>query len=105
MNVMMYSRRTIMDGEVVTFATGFKTTGEGILRHRDAGGPFKVSASRNAVAVHWARCQRPEDIDALQAAIGHARKAMERLAQGRTGGMPSLYPDEPTECPQEEATR
>lgn len=57
--IYMSSRRTICDGEVVTFATGFEPH-NGPFGGHDAKGPFEVSASREGVMVHAAYCRSSE---------------------------------------------
>lgn len=56
----MSSRRTICDGEVVTFATEFKEH-DGPFGGHDAAGPFEVSASREGVMVHRAFAAMPNN--------------------------------------------
>ena len=98
MKILMSSRRTVMDGEVVTLATAFKAKGTGAFASHEACGPFEVSASRNAVMVHRAETCGPEACDALLAAIRAAESIREDLAASyRGGGAPSRYPSEPTE--------
>ena len=98
MKILMSSRRTVMDSEVVTLATAFKVKGRGLLDSHDARGPFEVSASRNAVIVHHAKTRTPEACDALLAAIRAAESIRADLAAAdRGGGAPSRYPEEPTE--------
>jgi hypothetical protein len=99
--VMMCSRRTIMSGEVVTFATRFehKPGMPGGYQHY---GPFEVSASRDAVMVHRAECHHPDDVALLIQAIRAAGRAMENLRPTRSGGHASKYPSVPTPIPGEE---
>lgn len=89
------SRRTVMDGEVVTFATAFKEK-PGIFGRAayEAIGPFEVSASRDAVIVHRATISSADSMDRLVEALRLAYAAMERL-EGRYG-QPFLYPSDPT---------
>lgn len=73
-------RITIMDGKVVEFAEGF-TTGD----IREAEGPWHVSASRNAVVVHYADLNRASQIEAFVGALRLAQKEAEALAAQRGG--------------------
>lgn len=91
MKVFASSRRTIMSGEVVTFATGFVGT--------DPTGPFEVSASRDAVIVHAANLENHEHLAAFEKAMAAARDAKERLYVAGYGAK-SLYKSEPTEVAQ-----
>ena len=98
MQVLMSSRRTVMSGEVVTFATAFERT-EGVFGPvYSATGPFEVSASRDAVMVHRAACGTSAESAALAAAVEFAEAARIRLAPTWRGGAPSMYSEEPTEC-------
>lgn len=96
--VLMSSRRTVMDGEVVTFATGFETRESIFGAEFRTTGPFEVSASRDAVIVHRAACTGPESVAALIAAIRFANDAMQRLEPTWRGGAASMFPSDPTEC-------
>lgn len=79
MEIQTIERPTIMDGKVVTFATGFKER-EGVFGpSSDAVGPFEVSASRNAVVVHRADCQNEEQVKALIDAIRQAEQTRKQL--------------------------
>lgn len=83
MNIQTSERHTIMDGKVVTYATGFVVREVGIFRSAEALGPFEVSASRNAVVVHRAECRTPEAPEAAEAlieAIKQAEETRRRLA-------------------------
>jgi hypothetical protein len=91
MNIYMHSRRTIMDGEVVTLATGFTK-----VHSWEPGGPFEVSASRGAVVVHRADIRRQEELDALRAALAVAFDIKRVLEPTWSGGHESKYPSEPT---------
>lgn len=92
--VYMCSRRTIMDGEVVTFATGFRPPSKGAY---EPTGPFEVSASRNQVIVHRAWLSTPEQHGCFIAAVNAAYAAMWALRiGGHHGGAPSKYPSKPT---------
>lgn len=51
MNVKCYARHTIMDGKVVTYATGFEQVGR-FGKNFSATGPFEISVSRNGIIVH-----------------------------------------------------
>ena len=62
MKIYQSSRRTIMDGEVVTFATGFEGFG-GTLQVYKANGPFEISASREMVMVHRAYFNTSESFE------------------------------------------
>ena len=98
MKILMSSRRTVMDGEVVTLETAFMVRGTGAFASHEARGPFEVSASRNAVMVHRAETCTCEACDALLAAIRAAESIRANLAASyRGGGAPSKYPSEPTE--------
>lgn len=88
--IYMSSRRTICDGEVVTFATGFEPH-NGPFGGHDAKGPFEVSASREGVMVHAAYA-------ALAEAVRMAERAHASLTDTWRGGCPSKYPAEPTLC-------
>ena len=66
------SRHTIMDGMVVTVATEFTDDDK-------ARGPFEVSASRNAVMVHWATCRTEWEIDALIEALKVAKTRWQKI--------------------------
>jgi hypothetical protein len=99
LKLYMSSRRTIMSGEVVTFATGFHEH-EGEWGPRcDATGPFEVSASRDAVIVHRAECRSLQQMTALIKALTLAEKARITLAPTWRGGAESKYPSLPTVCP------
>lgn len=93
--IYMSSRRTICDGEVVTFATGFVKR-DSFLGGWDPLGPFDVSASRNAVVVHRAECRTAGESSALIKAIRCAEAARVRLEPTWRGGAESKYPAEPT---------
>jgi hypothetical protein len=96
MNVYRWSRRTIMSGEVVTFAPAFTADRNAFGPYHDAKGPFEVSASRDAVMVHRAECCSAEASAALMVAIQLAEEARVALGQSWMGGAPSLYAKEPT---------
>ncbi len=85
------SRRTIMDGEVVTFAAAFGSEG--------AMGPFEVSASRNAVMVHRSELRFDAEFATFQKAMLAAQAAMSALSNAGYGAA-SLFSDEPTEIAQ-----
>jgi len=91
------SRRTIMDGEVVTFATGFEGFG-GTLQVYKANGPFEISASREMVMVHRAYFNTSESFELFLSALHHAMYANTRLRAAGYGAK-SIYPSEPTEVP------
>jgi hypothetical protein len=93
----MSSRRTICDGEVVTFATEFKEH-DGPFGGHDAAGPFEVSASREGVMVHRACCRDAEQSELLVQAVGQAERVRENLADTWRGGAQSRYPAQPTLC-------
>ena len=95
--IYMSSRRTICDGEVVTFATGFAEDGGPCCGH-DATGPFEVSASREGVMVHRAFCSNAAQRALLVDAVTLADAASADLADTWRGGAPSRYPQEPTLC-------
>lgn len=97
MQVLMSIRRTVMSGEVVTFATGFESNASPFGGY-DPTGPFAVSASRDAVIVHRAECRTDEDVNALCVAIRFANFAMAALAPTWRGGAASIYPHAPTLC-------
>jgi len=96
MGVLMSSRRTICDGEVVTFATEFVPE----FGSFDARGPLEVSASRNCVMVHRAGCDTAEKTDALLHAIRAAERVRRALEPTWRGVHPSQYPSEPTIVPE-----
>ena len=97
MKLYLSSRRTIMDGEVVTFATAFYDT-DGPIKGHKANGPFDISASREMVVVHHAQLNTSESFELFIDALHHAMYANTRLrAAGH--GAESLYPSEPTEVP------
>lgn len=97
MSVMMCSRRTISDGEVVTFATDFRKN-EGIFGGFDCYGPFEVSASTNAVIVHHASWRDAEGLEVLIRALRLADAVRQKLEPTRRRGAASMFPAEPTEC-------
>lgn len=94
------SRRTIQDGEVVTFAESFARRKGVFGDRREPFGAFEVSASRNAVVVHRARALTPNEVEALIDAIRAAEYVRHHLAQyRRRSGEPSHYPETPTPWP------
>lgn len=96
MQILMCSRRTVMSGEVVTFATEFEEK-EGVFGSMySARGPFDVSASRDAVMVHRAECKTAAESAALTEAIEFAEAARAQLSPDWRGGRESLFPGEPT---------
>lgn len=95
MNVFMVGHRTVMDGEVVIFATRFEKDGNDDLWFRPCA-PFVVSASRNAVIIHQATCKTKDEMDALNVALKHAWSTREKLATTWSGGHDSMYPTTPT---------
>ncbi len=98
MQILMSSRRTVMSGEVVTFATEFKELDGAFGPVYDALGPFEVSASRDAVIVHRAECTTADCAAALVEAVLNAEAVRASLAPHWRGGHPSLYPNAPTVC-------
>ena len=88
------SRRTIMDGEVVTIAIGFKAVGGVIGTKHESFGSFEVSASRNAVIVHRAVVRTVGDCYLLIDAIRFATAVRTNLGS-RRDSLPSRYPSEP----------
>lgn len=98
MEVLMSSRRTVMSGEVVTFAAAFELWDSVFGKAYRAKGPFEVSASRDAVVVHHAECTDSEQTEALAEALKFAEAARIGLAPTWRGGAPSRYPEEPTVC-------
>ena len=96
--VFMSSRRTVMSGEVVTFATRFEPWDSAFGKTYRAAGPFDVSASRDAVMVHHAECKNREESLALALAVTLAEQVRAALAPHQRGGHPSQYPSEPTLC-------
>lgn len=96
--VFMSSRRTVMDGEVVTFATRFEPWDSVFGKAYRAAGPFDVSASRDAVMVHRAECKDKTESLTLALAVTLAEQVRVALAPHWRGGQPSQYPDEPTLC-------
>jgi hypothetical protein len=97
--VFLSSRRTVMSGEVVTFAARFEPWDSAFGKAYRAVGPFNVSASRDAVMVHHAECKSAEEVAALCFALSLAERARSELAPHWRGGHPSLYPEEPTVFP------
>ena len=95
-DVLMSSRRTIMSGEVVTFATSFEPWNSAFGKAYRAAGPFDVSASRDMVMVHHAGCETAEQTDALLRAIRAAENVRRALEPYWRGGHPSQYPEAPT---------
>ncbi len=78
-------RPTIMSGKVITFATGFRQE-KGLLGPRDEPeGPFEISVSRDALMVHRAECQTPEQVDSLVEAIRLACAEFPRLRSRNNG--------------------
>lgn len=96
--ILMSSRRTIMSGEVVTFATGFTNGTSAFGDSYSATGPFEVSASRDAVVVHRADCCDNESVEALISAVRLAGEARIQLNLTWRGGADSMYPRQPTPC-------
>ena len=96
MQILMSSRRTVMSGEVVTFATEFERTDGAFGAVYEARGPFAVSASRDAVIVHRAECATPAESSALAEAVFCAEAVRATLAPHWRGGHPSQFPDVPT---------
>lgn len=84
-----YERPTIMDGKVVEFAEGFAPR-EGIADpsapRSEALGPYRISASRNAVIVHKANLKGPKDVAAFIAAVQEAQTEAKSLARTGWGG-------------------
>ncbi len=93
--IYMSSRRTVMSGEVVTFATDFEETTSVFGGYR-ARGPFDISASRDAVMVHNAEFVDSNGYAIFILAVIHAEEARRHLSQHRMGGHPSQYPETPT---------
>lgn len=73
MQIRVSHRPTIMDGEVVTFATEFEEK-DGLIGGKSyrALGPFEISASRNCVMVHRASLRGAEYFDAFLEALAMA---------------------------------
>lgn len=86
------SRRTIMDGEVVTLAPRFFQD-DSIPGFR-ACGPFEISASREAVMVHYARFVSVRELEQFEDALRHARDIFVVLS-GLPAGSASAYPAVP----------
>lgn len=97
-NVLMSSRRTIMSGEVVTFATKFEPKDGVFGLGYDAYGRFEISASRDAVIVHRAEFSNSSEAKTLIAAIEFAERARALLAPHWRGGEESKFPKTPTIC-------
>ena len=93
--LQIVSRRTIMDGEVVTIAMGFRAVDGMIGTEHEACGPFEVSASRNAVVVHEAVVTTVADCDLLIATLRFADVVRINL-RSRWDFRPSEYPPNPT---------
>ena len=89
------SRRTVMSGEVVTFATSFYSEPGAFGTMYKARGPFDLSASRDAVIVHRAELKSELDFLVFQVAAEAAKVAFERLQSTHRGGAASFYADEP----------
>lgn len=104
MQILMSSRRTVMSGEVVTFATAFEPWDSAFGKAYRAKGPFEVSASRDAVVVHRAECTNSEQAEALADAVRLAEAARIELEPTWRGGAPSKYPEEPTPCSHHQPT-
>lgn len=96
MQILMTSRRTVMSGEVVTFAVEFSNR-DGVFGTIYApSGPFEVSGSRDAVVVHRAECKTAEEVAALVEAVECAECVRQTLAPHWRGGHPSQFPEKPT---------
>lgn len=85
LSVERRSRITIMDGEVVTFATSFSERPGAFGPIYDSQGPFQVSASRNAVIVHRAELTSAQDLAAFVKAVDLAGKAAQQMSCGDRG--------------------
>ena len=93
--IHMCSRRTIMDGEVVTIAPAFASAS---WKNYLARGAFEVSASCNAVMVHHAELRDVETISQFNRAIQVAGEVFAVLRRSsHLGVVASKYPSEPTE--------
>lgn len=83
--VQASSRRTIMDGEVVTFAQSFSER-EGVFGlTQQADGPFEISASRNRIYVHRASLGNDEAVELLICALRKAQEVARRLSHEDRG--------------------
>jgi hypothetical protein len=96
--VLMSSRRTVMSGEVVTFATSFEESESAFGKSYEILGPFDISASRDCVFVHRACLQSDDDHSSFLDAMRCAKEVHATLAPHQRGGHPSQFPSEPTEC-------
>lgn len=83
--VQSSSRRTIMDGEVVTLATRFEEKPGVFGPIQEAAGPFEVSASRNRIYVHSASLASDESVELLITALRQAQEVARRLAREDRG--------------------
>ena len=71
---------TIMSGRVVRFAETFVESGQGIFGPMyEAGGPYEVSASRDAVMVHRCDIRDYADIESFKGAMDEAWLEHSRL--------------------------
>lgn len=73
-------RPTIMDGKVITFATGFEGEDD-VFSNCKPVGPFEVSASRNGVMVHSAMLRTRSNYERFRAALNAAEQAHKDLAR------------------------
>jgi hypothetical protein len=80
------TRHTIMDGEVVMFATDFESR-PGVLGDvHEPQGPFEISASRNQVVVHRAGLSSDTAVELFVTAIRQAQREAHRLTSADRGG-------------------
>lgn len=86
MTIERAQRITIMDGDVVTFATGFDRRPGVFGESADAKGPFEVSASRDMVMVHRADLASDAAVDEFIEAVRKAQAEAHRLCRAGYGG-------------------
>lgn len=77
--IKMCGRRTIMSGEVVTFATDFEERAGVFGAFWVASGSFDVSASRDAVMVQRGSSRNAEELETLIQALRLADAARQKL--------------------------
>lgn len=84
--IQSYSRITIMDGEVVTFAESFELRPGIIGPLHEARGPFEISASRNCVTIHRAELRSDADVERFSMALREAQVTARHLTREGWGG-------------------
>ncbi|MEX2282251.1 MAG: hypothetical protein WEE89_07190 [Gemmatimonadota bacterium] len=83
--IQIRRRITIMDGYVTTFALGFTERPGMTGMMYDATGPFRISASRNAVIVHRAEITDSQTLNLFIEAIKQAKVVAMGLSQEGNG--------------------